>query len=69
MKVGELGRWSPIETAYHHACLAPGIIDLTPHRKCGIIIDTNGMRFFVHWLNGDFIAQKPNTIEVINEGR
>ena len=65
MKVGDVVRWTPMETAYHHACLAPGIADLTNDRKCGIIVDRNPYMFFVYWQNGDFRAQKPNTIEII----
>ncbi len=65
MKIGDLVRWSEIEEVYHLACLAPGISDLTKVRKCGIIVDNNGINFFVHWQNGDLRAQKPNTIEVI----
>lgn len=65
MKVGDVVRWTPMETAYHHACLAPGIVDFTDDRKCGIIVDRNPYIFFVFWQNGDFLAQKPNTIEVI----
>ena len=54
-----------METAYHHACLAPGIKDLTDDRKCGIVIEQTPYMFFVFWQNGELIAQKPNTIEVI----
>jgi len=42
---------------------------LTGHRKCGIIIDKNPIYFFVRWENGDFLASKPSTIEVISESR
>jgi hypothetical protein len=54
-----------METAYHHACLAPGITDLTDDRKCGIIVDRNPYVFFVLWQDKELLAQKPNTIEVI----
>ncbi len=69
MKVGDLVRWSPIEVAYHKSCSYLTGIDLTNDRKRGIIIDNNGINFFVQWGNGDFLAQKPNTIEVISESR
>ena len=65
MKVGDIVRWSGVEEAYHLACIGSGASDLTDHRKCGIIIDRNPYVFFVYWQNGDFLAQKPNTIEVI----
>lgn len=68
MKVGDLVRWTKIEESYHVACVFSTEC-LTPHRKCGIIVDTNGVNFFVQWTNGDFIAQKPYTIEVISESR
>jgi len=54
-----------METAYHHACIAPGIVDLTDDRKCGIIVDRNPYVFFVLWQDKELLAQKPNTIEVI----
>ena len=38
-------------------------------RKRGIIVDNNGINFFVRWENGDFKAAKPGTIEVISESR
>ena len=65
MRVGDVVRWTPMETAYHHACLAPGIKDLTGDRKCGIVIEQTPYMFFVFWQNGELIAQKPNSIEVI----
>jgi len=54
-----------METAYHQKFMGPGIIDLTDDRRCGIIVDRNPYVFFVYWQNGDFLAQKSNTIEVI----
>ena len=69
MKVGDLVRWTQVEEVYHMFCAHPAMKNLTPHRKCGIIIDSNGVNFFVHWQNGDFFAQKPNSIEVISESR
>tara|TARA_Y100000114_G_scaffold136410_1_gene137882 strand:- start:1491 stop:1697 length:207 start_codon:yes stop_codon:yes gene_type:complete len=68
MKVGDLVRWTMVEHCYHIACGVPGL-DLTEVRKRGIIVDNNGINFFVRWENGDFKAQKPNTIEVISESR
>lgn len=67
MKVGDVVRWTPIEAAYHHACLAHGIKDfpLTDDRKCGIIVDRNPKYFFVLWQNKELLAQLPNSIEVI----
>jgi len=67
MKVGDLVRWNEMEICYHMACRAPGIPDLTDVRKRGIIVDKNGINFFVRWENGDFKAARPNTIEVISE--
>ena len=66
MKIGDLVRWTMVEQSYHIACGVPGL-DLTDVRKCGIIIDNNGINFFVRWENGDFKAAKPDTIEVISE--
>ena len=65
MKVGDVVKWTPMETAYHYACLAPGITDLTDDRKCGIIVDRNPKYFFVLWQNKELLAQLPNSIEVI----
>ena len=65
MKVGDLVKWTWLEESYHIACGPPGL-DLTGVRKHGIIIDDNGIYFFVRWENGDLRAQKPNTIEVIS---
>ena len=69
MKVGDLVRWTEVEEIYHKFCSHPNEEHLTPHRKCGIIVDSNGIKFFVRWNNGDFRAQGPNTIEVISESR
>ena len=69
MKVGDLVRWTEVEMCYHIACRAVGIPDLTSSRKRGIIVDNNGINFFVRWENGDFKVAKPNTIEVISESR
>ena len=69
MKVGDLVQWTEMEMGYHIACRAPGIPDLTDVRKRGIIVDNNGINFFVYWENGDLKAAKPSTIEVINESR
>ena len=69
MKIGDLVRWNEMEVCYHIACRAHDIPDLTPHRKRGIIVDNNGINFFVRWENGDFKAAKPNTIEIISESR
>ncbi len=69
MKVGDLVKWTYLEEAYHIACRAPGIPDLTEVRKCGIIVDKNPIYFFVRWENGDCVVAKPNTIEVISESR
>ena len=65
MKVGDVVRWTPMEIAYHRACLAPGITDLTSDRKCGIIVDTNPKYFFVFWQNKELLAQLASSIEVI----
>ena len=67
MKVGDLVRWTEIERCYHIACGDFRLPDLTKHRNYGIIVDNNGINFFVRWENGDFKAAKPNTIEVISE--
>ena len=69
MKIGDLVCWTEIEKCYHIACRVPSIPDLTPHRNRGIIVDNNSINFFVRWENGDLKAAKPNTIEVISEGR
>ena len=69
MKVNDLVKWTWVEEAYHLAMRAPGIPDVSDDRRVGIIIDKNPTYFFVFWQNGDVIAQKPNTIEVINEAR
>ncbi len=69
MKVGDLVRWTEVEEVYHKFCPDSNTEDLTPHRKCGIIVDSNGIMFFVQWNNGDFLAQRPNSIEVISESR
>ena len=68
MKVGDLVQWTELEDCYHVACGPPGI-NLTDVRKCGIIVDNNGINFFVRWENGDFKVARPDTIEVISEGR
>ena len=68
MKVGDLVRWTMVERCYHLAC-GPTGLDLTKHRNYGIIVDNNGINFFVRWENGDLRAAKPNTIEVISESR
>ena len=65
MKVGDLVRWTYMETCYHIAMGAPGIPDLTDDRKCGIIVDRNPKYFFVFWQNKELLAQLPNSIEVI----
>ena len=67
MKVGDLVQWTEIERCYHIACGPFRDPDLTEARKRGIIVDNNGINFFVRWENGDFKAAKPNTIEVISE--
>ncbi len=66
MKIGDLVRWTELEEIYHKFCGDPIVEDLTEHRKCGIIVDNNGINFFVRWGNGDLRAQKPNTIEIIS---
>ena len=68
MKIGDLVKWTWLESSYNIACGFPGL-DLTDVRKCGIIVDNNGINFFIRWENGDFKAAKPNTIEVISESR
>lgn len=65
MKVGDIVRWTPMETAYHQKFLGPGIVDLSDDRKCGIIVDINPTYFFVLWQNKELLAQLPNSIEVI----
>ena len=65
MKVGDLVKWTWLESSYNIACGLPGL-DLTGVRRCGIIVDNNGMNFFVRWENGDLKAQRPNTIEVFS---
>ena len=67
MKIGDLVQWTEMENCYHIACRAPGIPDLTGVRKRGIIVDNNGINFFVRWENGDFKAAKQSTIEVISD--
>lgn len=67
MKIGDLVQWTEIERCYHIACGVPSLPDLTKHRNYGIIVDNNGINFFVRWENGDFKAAKPDTIEVISE--
>lgn len=69
MKVGDLVRWTDIEECYHLAFRAFNIPNLSKVRKRGIIINNNGENFFVYWENGDILAQKPDTIEVLNESR
>ena len=65
MKVGDLVKWSFMEHSYH---IAFGLnYDLTNHRRRGIIVDKNQVNYFVRWENGDLLAQKPNTIEVISD--
>ena len=66
MKIGDLVQWTEMEKRYHVACRTPGISGLTEVRKCGIIVDNNGINLFVRWENGDFRAQRPNTLEVIS---
>jgi hypothetical protein len=61
-----LVQWTELEICYNIACGPPGL-DLTDARKRGIIVDNNGINFFVRWENGDFKAAKPDTIEVISE--
>ena len=68
MKVGDLVQWTELEICYNIACGVPGL-DLTDSRKRGIIVDNNGINFFVRWENGDFRVAKPNTIEVISASR
>ena len=66
MKVGDLVRWTEAERCYHIAFHSPAhsewIPDLTPYRNRGIIVDNNGINFFVRWENGDLKAQPPSTI-------
>jgi hypothetical protein len=69
VKVGDLVKWTETEEVYHMLCGHPAMKNLTGHRKCGIIIDKNPIYFFVRWENGDFLASKPSTIEVISESR
>jgi len=65
MKVGDIVRWTEVEEVYNKFCGHPQIEGLTNFRKCGIIVEQTPCRFFVFWQNGDLMAQKPNTIEVI----
>ena len=69
MKVGDIVRWTEVEEIYHKFCGHPIMEDLTVKRRCGIIVDNNGVNFFVRWENGDLRAQKPNTIEIVSESR
>ena len=69
MKIGDLVQWTEIERCYHIACGVFRDPDLTEARKRGIIVDNNGINFFVRWENGDFKAARPDTIEVISESR
>tara|TARA_B100001094_G_C17894234_1_gene653216 strand:+ start:316 stop:525 length:210 start_codon:yes stop_codon:yes gene_type:complete len=69
MKIGDLVKWTEVEEVYHMFCAHPAMKNLTEHRKCGIVIDKNPVYFFVRWENGEMIAQKPNTIEVISDTR
>ena len=64
IKKGDLVRWSQQEiyAQSRWGALSRG---LTGDRNCGIIVDRNPKYFFVLWQNGDFLAQKPNQIEVI----
>ena len=61
-KIGDIVRWAPVEVAYHRLLAGP---DLTGDRNCGIVVDKNPIYFFVFWQNGEVLAQKPNTIEVV----
>ena len=69
MKVGDLVKWTELEECYYIACGSLGMKDLTNYRKRGIIVDNNGINFFVRWESGEFLFAAPNTIEVISEGR
>ena len=65
MQIGDIVKWTFAEVAYS---LAFGYaFDLHLQRQCGIIIDRNPEHFFVLWQNKEIIAQKPSTIEVVNE--
>ena len=65
MKVGDIVKWTEVEEVYNKFCSHPSVEDLTNVRKCGIVIEQTPYMFFVFWQNGDLMAQKPNTIEVI----
>ena len=67
MKVGDLVQWTELEECYYIACGSLGMKNLTNYRKRGIIVDNNGLNFFVRWENGEFRCAPPNTIEVISE--
>ncbi len=69
MQIGDLVKWTDIEQAYHIACRAMHVPDLSSVRSRGIIVDRNPIYYFVRWENHELIAQKPNTIEVISENR
>ena len=63
MKIGDIVKWTTVEECYH---LAFGYsTDLPTQRQSCIIIDKNPVYFFVFWQNGETLAQKPETIEVI----
>ncbi len=67
MKVGDLVKWSFAEECYYLAFGRSGELHL--QRRRGIILDKNPIYFFVRWENGDFNCNKPDSLEVISEGR
>ncbi len=69
MQIGDLVRWTDAESTYHELCGWPSGIVLTKVRQRGIIVDKNPVYFFVRWENNDFLAQRPEHIEVISESR
>tara|TARA_Y100000289_G_scaffold18655_1_gene17936 strand:- start:635 stop:850 length:216 start_codon:yes stop_codon:yes gene_type:complete len=71
MKIGDLVKWSEVESTYQRFAAYPNqdITAVISRRQCGIVVDSNPYVFFVHWLSGEYLAQKPDTIEVISESR
>ena len=68
MKIGDLVRWSPAEKAFFMAYGWSGPLSSVYKRRMrGIILDDNKTNFFVLWEDGTFLAQKPETLEVISE--
>ena len=67
MKIGDLVKWSDLAMAWHAAH------DNVPHRKHvrqrGVIFDENRKYYFVHWDDGERLAEAPENLEVVSENR